>query len=114
MTIRQRKKAIIQLFPKKACNISATCTAIGISRKTFYTYLEKDKKFREAIEESQEAQIDNAESILQKKIMEEDTTSVIFYLKTKGRDRGYIERVEQEVSINPFLELMKVASAEED
>ena len=38
--------------------------------------------------------LDFAETMLMKHIREGDTTSLIFYLKTKGRERGYVERVE--------------------
>jgi uncharacterized protein YxeA len=34
-------------------------------------------------------------------------TSLIFFLKTKGKSRGYVETVENKVTVNPFEELMK-------
>lgn len=94
--IQNRKKQILELYPKKACNVSAVCSSVGITRKTFYDYVNSDSDFKEAIEESKEALLDNAESVLQKKIMGEDTISLIFFLKTKGKARGYTERTEIE------------------
>lgn len=93
--IANRKKKILELYSKKACNVSAVCSAVGISRKTFYDYMNTDAEFKEQIEEDKEAILDNAESILQKKIMGEDTTSLIFFLKTKGKTRGYYEKSER-------------------
>ena len=94
--IQNRKKQILELYPKKACNVSAVCSAVGITRKTFYDYVNSDSDFKESIEESKEALLDNAESVLQRKIMGEDTISLIFFLKTKGKARGYTERTEIE------------------
>jgi len=94
--MQNRKKQILELYPKKACNVSAVCSAVGITRKTFYDYVNSDSDFKESIEESKEALLDNAESVLQKKIMGEDTISLIFFLKTKGKARGYTERTEIE------------------
>lgn len=104
---------IIEIYTKKSCNISATCSALNITRKTFYQWREKYPKLNELLKEAEESIIDFAESKLLNNIQEGDTTSLIFFLKTKGKHRGYVEKVEQDVTINPFLELMKKATSDE-
>jgi hypothetical protein len=42
--------------------------------------------------------LDFAESQLYKQIKDGSTTATIFYLKTKGKQRGYVER--QQIDIN--------------
>ena len=90
-----------------ACNISATCKKIGISRKCYYKWLENSPDFKEAVTYEQDALIDLAETKLQQNIMEGKEQSIFFFLKTKGKGRGYVETIEQNVNVNQFEEAMK-------
>lgn len=103
---------IIQIYEKKGCNITATCTALGISRKTFYEWKEKKKKLAEGLEAAEEAIIDFAESKLVEHINNDDVQALIFFLRTKGKKRGYVEKTETDVNINQFEKLMQ--DTEED
>ena len=98
---------IADVYNKKAGNVSATCSALNISRSVFYKWRNKYPKLDELLKETDEAMIDFAETKLYEKINDGDTTSLIFYLKTKGKDRGYVEKVENQITVNPFEELMK-------
>ena len=98
---------IIQVYEKKGCNITATCTALGISRKTFYEWKEKKKKLAEGLEAAEEAIIDFAESKLVEHINNDDVQALIFFLRTKGKKRGYVEKIESDVNINQFEKLMQ-------
>ena len=98
---------IIQIYEKKGCNITATCTALGISRKTFYEWKEKKKKLAEGLEAAEEAIIDFAESKLVEHINNDDVQALIFFLRTKGKKRGYVEKTEADVNINQFEKLMQ-------
>jgi len=88
------KAKTVETYKKKGCNVSATCAAMQISRQTFYRHMNEDPEFRTQIDEAFEAVLDNVESKLLSKINEGDTTSLIFFLKTKGKKRGYVERQE--------------------
>jgi len=89
-------KKLVETHRNSLCNISLTCKKHGIIRNTFYEWMKQEEWFRNAIEENKEATVDFVESKLMKKISDEDTASIIFYLKTKGKTRGYIERIEQD------------------
>lgn len=106
-------KRIVEAYNKKGCNISATCEALNISRQSFYNYRDSNEKLREQLEEADEARLDFAESKLIEHINDGDVTSLIFFLKTKGKGRGYVERTENVVS-NPFLDLMRSCDSEDD
>lgn len=99
--------AIVTAYTKKGCNVSATCSALGISRQTFYVRKNSDQSLRERLEEAEESIIDFAESKLVEKIGEGDLTATIFFLKTKGKKRGYVEKYENDVSVNAFEKLMQ-------
>lgn len=64
----------------------------GINRSTYYKWRKEDPEFATAADEVQEAQIDFVESKLMGLINAGDTTATIFYLKTKGKKRGYSEK----------------------
>jgi len=61
---------------------------------TVRNYLKRWPKLQHACDEIVQEHIDLAETKLLAAIQDSNMTAVIFYLKTKGRDRGYIERFE--------------------
>jgi hypothetical protein len=60
--------------------------------------LEEDSDYAEAVKDIQESAIDFAESSLHQQIKDKIPSSTIFYLKTKGKNRGYVEK--QQIEIN--------------
>ena len=77
-------------------NISLACDRTNIARTTYYNWISEDKLFHQQIKEIEERNLDFAESQLLKGIKNENATLLIFYLKTKGKSRGYVERQEFE------------------
>jgi hypothetical protein len=90
----EKKRQFLAAYQAKACNISQACAAVDISRSTFYDWLTTDLLFAAAIKDIDEALLDWAESMLFKGIKDGDHTLLIFFLKTKGKGRGYIEKVD--------------------
>lgn len=87
-------KEFLEAYDRSLGNVSTACRAVGITRRTFYNWKNGNEGFRQSVEELDAYNLDFAETMLMKHIREGDTTSLIFYLKTKGRERGYVERVE--------------------
>ena len=104
---------IVAIYEKKGCNITATCDALGISRKTFYEWKDKKKKLAEGLEAADEAILDFAESKLVEHIQNDDVQALIFFLRTKGKKRGYVEKTESDVNINAFEKLMQECEDDE-
>ena len=80
---------------EKSLGVVTTATKIvGIDRSTHYKWLASDKKYKKAVEEINNVALDYVESKLFKSIEKGRDAPIIFYLKTKGKNRGYIERQE--------------------
>ena len=87
--------------------VTVACRKVGIPRKTHYEWYNKDDDYRQAVDDLADVALDFAESMLHKQIQDKDTTATIFFLKTKGKKRGYIERTEIDASIK-FPELPNI------
>ena len=77
--------------------VSQACKRCGIDRTTPYRWAREDEKFKEDMEEIQNVVLDFAESKLYELVDEKHPTAIIFLLKTKGRNRGYVERQEMDI-----------------
>lgn len=107
------KKAMIEALQKSLGVVKTACEVVGISRQTHYRWLEEDPDYKQATEDIGEEAIDFVESQLFVKIsgitvasgtdeegkpkvytVPPSDAAIIFYLKTKGKKRGYIERTE--------------------
>lgn len=80
--------------------VTIACKKVGISRQSHYDWYKEDENYRNAVDDLLDVALDFAESMLHKQIQDKDTTATIFYLKTKGKKRGYIERTEVDATIN--------------
>ena len=90
----QHKKAIIEALEKSLGVVTTACKTVGVGRTTFYGWLQDDLEFARQVNDIQNITLDFAESQLHKQIKDGNTTATIFYLKTKGKKRGYVERQE--------------------
>lgn len=66
----------------------------GIHRDTHYSWMQTDEDYAAKAKAMKEVAIDFAESMLYKLISEGNVAATIFYLKTQGKNRGYVERQE--------------------
>ena len=71
---------------------------LGVDRSAVYSMMRRHPEVEQALIESREEMLDFAEGKLYQNIANNDNTAIIFYLKTIGKNRGYVERVEQQHS----------------
>ncbi len=115
-TTTSKKEAFLKNFEKYLGIISTSCKATGITRQTYYNWINTDNDFNKKVNDITELQKDFVESKLIENIKDNDTTAIIFYLKTKAKDRGYTDKTEIEVSTDPkdlFLDLMIQATSQQ-
>lgn len=89
-----RKKAMLAALEKSLGVVTTAARQAGIERTTHYNWLKEDEEYKRAVESLEDVALDFAETKLHTLIQNEDTAATIFYLKTKGKKRGYIERQE--------------------
>jgi hypothetical protein len=75
-------------------NVSSVARFFKLSRQTMHKYINDKPSVKAALEESREKMIDNVESALYSQALAGNTTAMIFFLKTQGKSRGYVERNE--------------------
>ena len=92
------KVAILEALEQSLGVVTTACKIVGIERKTHYNWLEQDEDYKAAVKSIEDVAIDFAESQLHKQIKKGSTQATVFYLKTKGKRRGYVERQEHELS----------------
>lgn len=90
----QHKKAMLEALEKSLGVVTTACKSVGIGRTTHYMWLDEDPQYKRDVESISDIAVDFAESSLHKQIKDGNPTSTIFFLKTKGKKRGYIERQE--------------------
>ncbi len=96
----EAKKILLASLEKHLGIITPACAEAGISRDTHYRWLKEDKEYKKAVKEIENVALDFAESQLHKQIAKGNPLSTMFYLKCKGKKRGYIEQQELKVSGN--------------
>jgi predicted DNA-binding transcriptional regulator AlpA len=90
----QHKKAVIEALESALGVVTSACKKAGVGRTTFYQWLKDDAEFAKQVADIENVALDFAESQLHKQIQDGSAAATIFYLKTKGKKRGYIERQE--------------------
>ena len=99
------KKAMLEALEKSLGIATSACKSVGISRETHYRWIREDAEYKAAVDSIGDMTIDFVESQLHKQIREGNSTATIFFLKTKAKKRGYVERQELDVSTGKMFQV---------
>ena len=93
-----KKEAMLQALENSLGVVTVACKQSDTPRSTYYKWLKEDEQFAKDVKEIENIALDFAESQLHTQMKDGSTSATIFYLKTKGKKRGYIERSELDLS----------------
>ena len=93
-----KKETILKALENSLGVVTVACKQADIPRSTYYKWLKEDEEFAQAVKEIENIALDFAESQLHAQIKEGSTSATIFYLKTKGKKRGYVEKSELDLT----------------
>lgn len=94
---RIKKKFLKALYDTKGI-VTAAAESTGVPRKHHYDWYHSDPDYKKEVDSIQDVAVDFVESKLMNRIDSGSDASIIFYMKCKGKKRGYIERQELDVT----------------
>lgn len=109
--IDTNKQAMLEALEASLGIVSTAAKKANVGRSTHYKWIQEDAEYKSAVEEIQEGVLDFAESHLYKLIKDGNPAANIFYLKTKGRKRGYVEHQELTLHERPALSWLDEAGS---
>lgn len=71
---------------------------IGCNRETIRIRAASSKKLQDIIHEERASILDIAESALYNRVLDGDMRAIEFTLRTIGKDRGYVEKRQEEIT----------------
>ena len=77
--------------------LTAAARNLDCARCTVYEYIERYPPLKDVLSEAREGSLDLAESKLMEAIDAGNLTAIIFFLKTQGKSRGYVERSQHDL-----------------
>tara|TARA_R100000781_G_scaffold96531_2_gene60538 strand:- start:65 stop:418 length:354 start_codon:yes stop_codon:yes gene_type:complete len=93
-----KKESIIKALEASLGVVTIACKKTDIPRSTFYKWLREDEDFANQVKDIDNIALDFVESKLHNQIEDGNTSATIFYLKTKGKKRGYVEKSELDIT----------------
>jgi hypothetical protein len=93
-----KKETMLAALESSLGVVTTACKKTGIPRSTYYKWLKEDSNFADKVKDIENVSLDFAESKLFEQMQDNNTSATIFYLKTKGRKRGYWEKQQFDVT----------------
>lgn len=114
-----QKKAMLAALERSLGIVTSACREVGITRETFYRWLKEDPEFKERVDDIDNMTLDYVETQLYKQIREGSEKSILFYMKYKGRKRGYTDSIDvttggEKINTIEVIRLVEIKKDEND
>lgn len=135
--LTEKQKIFLEIYKNNLGNVTEACKKARVeSRQTFYNWMAENEDFRQAVHEIQESLLDfvesqqfllirgvpkykeiqNPDGSVSKEfigwIERPDRNLIQFYLQTKGKSRGYVEKKELEINTPEQQRLQRLSDYE--
>jgi hypothetical protein len=103
---QEGKKKLLAALEMSLGIVTEACEKAEITRSRHYAWMQSDEEYKKAVDDIDSKFIDFAETHLKAQIEQGSTQATTFFLRTRGRKRGYNEK--QEVDITSGNEPIKI------
>jgi hypothetical protein len=100
---QEAKKKLIAALEKSLGIVTEACEKALLGRTQHYTWYKEDEDYRKSVDNIEGKYIDFAETHLKEQIEKGSTPATIFYLKTRGRKRGYNDTLDITSDNEPII-----------
>jgi hypothetical protein len=100
------KETLLEALEVSLGIVTEACDKAGLSRTQHYKWYKEDEEYRKSVDSIDSKFIDFAETHLKKQIENGSTQATTFFLRTRGRRRGYNEK--QEIDLTSGDERIKI------
>ena len=108
------KRKMLNALEESLSIVTLAAQKAGIHRSTHYQWMQDDLEYKKQVEELNNVCLDFAESKLFDNMRKNKETSTIFFLKTRGKNRGYVERQEIDLGTDNHFRVEIVDPLDED
>ena len=97
-TPRYKQSKIEETLIAVSGNVSAAARSLGMQRHRLHKTISRSERLQQVVHDARQSMCDNAESALNRAVINGEAWAVCFTLKTQAKDRGYVERTQQEIT----------------
>ena len=102
---RPKNELIIKALKATAGMVTYAAQKLDCNYSTLYGWIKKSSELQKALQAIKESHIDLAETKLLQNVKDGDPGSIFFMLKCLGKNRGYVEKQQIEMSGDMIIEV---------